>query len=450
MRSTPGRSRSSRMPTSRSAEDMVGAGPRSHPPALRMYLRSLTLQNLKLLRDVAISFTRSDGEIRPWTVFVGENGLGKTAILQAIALAASGSSLGSELADVTALPDRRQPSTELMLIGAEFTFGQEGHKARSYPGLEHKHSLPPYVRSSIAAKNTWRELVGSSRYVGVEHTQVFDPIREARRTQLPGWFVAGYGTARALPRPNAIQGEGLTDPIKQRLVNLFDQGNPIATGFADFFEPAQAKAYTRVLRQVLLQGNLLPGIVDLELQSHGVVRTRQDLLEAHRFELEQGGKRIQIPATWLSHGYQGAIAWLADLIGHILLEAGKPVPPEKMEGLVLVDELDLHLHPRWQAALVPALKTVFPRLQFVATTHSAMLLPGLEQEEVLVLRLDEEGNVYVAQAPASPSWLTGSEIFDAFFDRKGKPAKGPAPRQKPPAPEKKQRPPKAAGRTKRK
>lgn len=397
-----------------------------------MYLRSLTLQNLKLLRDVAISFTREDGEIRPWTVFVGENGLCKTAILQAIALAASGSSLGSELADVTSLPDRRQPSTELMLIGAEFTFGAEGHKARSYPGLETRHSLPPYVRSSIAAKSTWRELVGSSRYMGVEHTQVFDPIREARRTQLPGWFVAGYGSVRSLPRPNSLQGEGLTDPIKQRLANLFDQGSLIATGFADVFEPAQAKAYTRVLKQVLIEGHLLPGVVDVELQSHGTVRTRQDLLEAHRFEFNLGGQRVKMPATWLSRGYQGAIAWLADLIGHILLEAGKPVPPGKMEGLVLVDELDLHLHPSWQSTLVPALKAVFPLLQFVATTHSSMLLPGLEQEEVIVLRQNDEGHVYASPAHTTPGFLTGSELLDAFFDKKGKPARTAAAGRTPP------------------
>ena len=408
-----------------------------------MYLRSLTLQNLKLLRDVAISFTRADGEVRPWTVFVGENGLCKTTLLQAIALAASGSSLGSELADVTSLPDRRQPPTELMLIGAEFTFGSEGHKTRSYPGLEARHSLPPYVRSSVAAKSTWRELVGSSRYVGVEHTQVFDPIREARRTQLPGWFVAGYGTARVLPRPNSIQGEGLTDPIKQRLANLFDQGSLIATGFADVFEEAQAKAYTRVLKQVLLKGELLPGVVDLELRTHGVVRTRQDLLEAHRFEFNLGGQRVKLPATWLSLGYQGAIAWLADLIGHILLEAGRPVTPEKMEGLVLIDELDLHLHPSWQTRLVPALKAVFPALQFVATTHSSMLLPGLEQEEVVILRQDDNGHVHACLAPSTPSFLTGSELLDAFFDKKGQPLT--APRGKAPAREKKA--PRKAART---
>ncbi|HEX8441876.1 AAA family ATPase [Archangium sp.] len=427
---------------------MVGAYPLT--TALRMYLRSLTLHNLKLLREVAISFTREDGEIRPWTVLVGENGSCKTAILQAIALAASGATLGSELADVTSLPDRRQPPTELMLIGAEFTFGQGGHKARVYPGLETKRALAPYMRSSIAAKSTWRDLVGSSRYVGSEHTRVFDPVREARRTQLPGWFVAGYGTVRNLPRPKAIQGEGLSDPIKQRLENLFDRGSLIATGFADLFEPSQARAYNRVLKQVLVEGNLLPGIVDLELQSQGMVRTRQDLLEAHRFEFDVGGQRIKVPATWLSHGYQGTIAWLADLIGHILLEAGKPVAPEKMEGLVLIDELDLHIHPSWQAALIPALKAVFPGLQFIATTHSAMLLPGLTQDEVLLLRPDEEGNVHVVPAPASPERMTGSELLEAFFEGQQKPARSPAPRRQRPAPRKQPRSGGAATRTKRK
>jgi hypothetical protein len=282
--------------------------------------------------------------------------------------------------------------------------------------------------------------------VGSEHTRVFDPVREARRTQLPGWFVAGYGTERDLPHPKAIQGEGLVDPIKQRLDNLFDRGSLIATGFADLFEPAQARAYNRILKQVFVEGNLLPGVVDLELRGQGMVRTRQDLLEAHRFDFELGGQRVRIPATSLSNGYQGAIAWLSDLIGHILLEAGKAVAPERMEGLVLIDELDLHMHPRWQATFVPALKAVFPKLQFVATTHSAMLLPGLEQEEVLVLRQDEEGSIYVTQAPTSPSRLDGSQIFEAFFDREGKPS-----RTKKAAPAKKQRAgKKAPARAKRK
>lgn len=51
-----------------------------------------------------------------------------------------------------------------------------------------------------------------------------------------------------------------------------------------------------------------------------------------------------------------------------------------MEGLVLIDELDLHLHPVWQQGLIAGLKHTFPRLQFVATTHSPLLLSGLEDE----------------------------------------------------------------------
>jgi recombinational DNA repair ATPase RecF len=74
-----------------------------------MYIRNLHIENLKLLRDVRIPFTR-EGEIRRWTVLVGENGLCKTTILQAIALAASGPDRANQLLTdigVGSLPDLR-------------------------------------------------------------------------------------------------------------------------------------------------------------------------------------------------------------------------------------------------------------------------------------------------------------------------------------------------------
>ncbi|HYO70352.1 MAG TPA: AAA family ATPase [Archangium sp.] len=86
-----------------------------------------------------------------------------------------------------------------------------------------------------------------------------------------------------------------------------------------------------------------------------------------------------------------------------------------MEGLVLIDEIDLHLHPKWQLGLIPTLKRVFPKLQFIVTTHSPMLLPGLSREEVVILGTDTEGNVIAHESPESPSLLTGSEIYRTFF-----------------------------------
>ena len=133
-----------------------------------------------------------------------------------------------------------------------------------------------------------------------------------------------------------------------------------------------------------------------------------------------GEEFIKLPAVWLSHGYQAAIAWLADVVGQILWEASaagldiENIAPKDMEGLVLVDELDLHLHPSWQRGLVPALKQTFPRLQFVVTTHSPMLLAGLRPDEVVVLDVDERGNVTPTTRP-DPRLMTSSEIYERYF-----------------------------------
>src|SRR5205823_3918423 len=58
-----------------------------------------------------------------------------------------------------------------------------------------------------------------------------DPLRQARGTGLPHWFVAGYGTARSLPLPRSV--EGITAPASERLASLFDRGRIVGTGFAD-------------------------------------------------------------------------------------------------------------------------------------------------------------------------------------------------------------------------
>src|SRR5262249_3545187 len=117
----------------------------------------------------------------------------------------------------------------------------------------------------------------------------------------------------------------------------------------------------------------------------------------------------------LSHGYQGLISWVADLIGQVFLEAERPVDLNEMGGLVLIDEIDLHLHPTWQAELVPKLKKIFPRIQFVVTTHSPMVLSGFAEEEILRLEHNREGDVVVRKAEESPALMTGSELYEEFF-----------------------------------
>ncbi len=59
------------------------------------------------------------------------------------------------------------------------------------------------------------------------------------------------------------------------------------------------------------------------------------------------------------------------------------------EGIVLIDELELHLHPNWQLKIVKALKATFPKVQFIATTHSPLVLSGMRREDILVINQGE-------------------------------------------------------------
>lgn len=90
---------------------------------------------------------------------------------------------------------------------------------------------------------------------------------------------------------------------------------------------------------------------------------------------------------------------------------------------MLLDEIDLHLHPTWQRRVIPVLKHVFSNLQFIVTTHSPLVLAGFEKEEIFQLKLDEDGLVVQDPAGIEPGALTASELLTNFFEvpRAGRP-----------------------------
>ena len=370
---------------------------------VRVFIRELEIADLKLFRDLKLSFVKDDGSPRMWTVIVGENGLGKTSLLRAIALAAVGPERGNQLADVASLPDRRRPTAK-PTVAATLSVLRGGAEVE----LRSRVEVPPGINL----------LRGDSRWFNLRDQAVdlpADPIRTAQAMRDPGpdWFVAGYGVSRQLPLPGA--GPEPSDRLLGRLEPLFDKGAMVATGFADQLEPELSRGYAKLLQAALVGSGLLPNVTKLVLTGKGGVSRSKTLVEANRFTVRVGNQYIPMPATWLSQGYQAMIAWIADLIGQQVLVHDAAVPLAQMQGLVLVDELDLFVHPTWQLKLVPILKKAFPRIQFVVTTHSPMVLPGLGRDEVLILEPDQAGNIVANVPPASPQLLTGSEIYDLFF-----------------------------------
>lgn len=366
-----------------------------------MYLRHLRLENVKLLADQDFSFVREDGSLRLWTVLIGDNGLCKTTILQAIALAASGDKQAPGLVGDAASLRRVSEDKRAVSICASFDLE---------PGSVRKVEL-----SLPVGWHDFRAEVGS---------QWIADVRSQRQT---GFFVAGYGVGRFLPKPGEVAFPA--DSIQDRVRSLFDHRHQMLG--TDFFEVLKKRGsnsgFAKQLQEVLLSKDptgepLLPGLSRFELRGQGGVRTNKDLLEQRRFELKVERESFKLPVQGLSHGYQSTIAWIADLLGHAFLESSGQVEAASMQGIVLIDEIDLHLHPSWQRRLIPALRAAFPKLQFIVTTHSPLVLTGVDADEVI--RLGFEGSrVVQMEGAVEPGLLTGSELLASYFSvpRAGRP-----------------------------
>lgn len=110
----------------------------------------------------------------------------------------------------------------------------------------------------------------------------------------------------------------------------------------------------------------------------GIDRERRRLM----FKTQDG----ELPLAALSDGYQAMAAWCGDLLWQITENFKDYRNPLNARGLLLVDEIDLHLHPIWQRHLVTFIKKTLPKVQVVVTTHSPLTIHQADAGELFVLR----------------------------------------------------------------
>ena len=98
------------------------------------------------------------------------------------------------------------------------------------------------------------------------------------------------------------------------------------------------------------------------------------------------GDGVGVGLDQLPDGYRSTIAWLADLcVGWQEKSRGRTLYPKEVSGIVMIDEVTLHLHPRLERDVVPILRDLLPGVQFIVTTHSPMVLASFAIDEVRLL-----------------------------------------------------------------
>jgi uncharacterized protein (TIGR02646 family) len=297
-------------------------------------IERVIVHNFKVIRalDLQVPRLASDSASAPWLMLLGENGCGKSTLLQAVALA---------------------------LMGKE---------DRDALGLD----ASSFVRNGTRHAKVEVHLAGSLSPIVVEASR---GSKQFTGELEPKMLLLAYGATRLLPR-GSLTAPPIGGTVRAR--NMFDPFSPIgnATEWLLRFDRPRFDAIARGLKKLL----------DLE-EGDRLMRNSR----AKRIEVEAFGLRV--PLEELSDGYQSVVALATDVMA-VLLERWPSV--EAAEGMVLIDELGAHLHPRWRMRIVASLREVFPRVQFLASTHDPLCLRGLGDGEVAVMQRDADDQI-VAQ-----------------------------------------------------
>lgn len=310
------------------------------------FISSIHIHDLYHLKDLKIEF---DPTKTPHLLLTGRNGSGKTVLLRAIA---------EMLYGFTQKPVKTEERLK--------------HEVEAYSYMEPQQILELTILDPETTHNSLRQdlkqFYGAVR-LGVQPVSIYSAYRE-------GNFVFAYYPARRTPnfeepqspkkpdiQTKAVLGDRVTSQFLNFLSDLKIQGalaqnegqeddaNHIKVWFENFKE---------ILRRIFQDDKL-----ELEFDYRN-----------YAFHIVSEGKRFKF--TELSDGFAAILDIVADLILKMQREGESVSQSFRKEGIVLIDEVETHLHLSLQKEVMPFLTTLFPKIQFIVTTHSPFVLNSLE------------------------------------------------------------------------
>lgn len=165
---------------------------------------------------------------------------------------------------------------------------------------------------------------------------------------------------------------------EEKLYSIFQKSNTlenIESYLAQIYDRASFKERYKNIKKVLLE--LLPTIKDIQVDTSSVEK------KVSYIERTTTGLSNSLSFRQLSSGNQSIIAMIGDMIIRLIKFQNNDNPCD-LEGIVLIDEIDIHLHPNWQKKFVQTLTKLFPKIQFIASTHSPIPLLGAPKETVIL------------------------------------------------------------------
>ncbi len=360
-----------------------------------VYFASLTVGNVKCFKEEqTIDLTDKQGNFAQWTVILGNNNTGKTTLLQCLAgLRTVEYNDFGELEDgcfVPAINYSMRQFYHFRLDGKKLV--DSGFSIYSKLINEQKNFHPEFEWGWLKAKN-------NLYYILSEKIEIFS-----------------YGIDRATqnPVPTSFNIETTFDLLSFFLKNYENVNIEewlLQTYLAEKNGVKSAGLYLEKVKKVLTSG-MLPDVKDLSFETSQKPPYNTYVL----FDTDYGKLRLHE----LGYGYQSSISWLGDLMKRQFDRYPDSKNPLAEPAIVLVDEIDMHLHPEWQRKIIQFLSHHFPKTQFIVTSHSPLVVQSAENVNVVILT--KEGDKTIISQPDVKTFKgwTVVEILEELMGLEGK------------------------------
>ncbi len=373
-----------------------------------MRIDKLSLTNFRGFEELEIDFPEGEGGL---AVFIGENGSGKTSVLKAISYifkiyiqsiytTEKENSVSVLLGNGQDLKEGEESCTvNLHFKYAQIEFTSEVHYRRNEGG--HFWFSPPLNRDiSFWKKNK-----------SPEEQKKYETIQKNRQLILDNPKVTiYYNVNRFVVDEPSLKAKDITkiQPI-DALNNIFQPN----ISFNDFFEwfrnTEDYENEKRLTENNDFRLNALEAIRDMLnifLEKFKDPRVKRQPTE--RLIFKDNGHLLSVAN--LSHGERLTFAIVGDIIRRLSIANPDLNNPCLGEGVVMIDEIEQHLHPSWQRTIIPNLRKTFPNIQFIVTTHSPQVLSNVPRENVFIL----EDFKLVEKTPHTFGKDTNTILYDLF------------------------------------
>ncbi len=335
-----------------------------------VYFRSLTVRNIRCFGpEQQLDLTDNEGHPVQWTVLLGDNGVGKTTLLQCFA--------GLEPIEIDeSYGTLLFPAAYVLRLFREDQFdrdnsdGSGGASAEICWGKKIRHRKG----------NVHREEVSFHKGQSAEGPFFTAAMIESKEILELDCYA--YGANRKMGAGTLADSDD-----DSRILSLFDENAELRnaeewllrTDYAASKKStvqAEAKSRTKLIRTVLI--DFLPDVDDIRFSTPKNVHAGPRV----EFHTPYGW----VPIRQLGLGYKTLIAWMVDFASRLFERYPESPNPLAEPAVCLVDEIDLHLHPKWQRTIMQYLSERFPNTQFIVTAHSPLIVQAAAGANIAILR----------------------------------------------------------------